>query len=857
MGLQRKPRADIGWFPVVLAVLGLIGSVFTFLSMFGPLYLPMPVYYCCVLGTAFFSFHALHPGGKHLSMLPVLGGYGLAIWFLREHVVSGLMLLMNRMYQSIYLTDWTFFDIEFPPDEAMRVTVFLCVVIVPVAGLLSYAVVRYHNFFLSFLVTFPIAELGFFFGMAPHHGFASLLLAFWCASAALQLSGAGALHGMQDPGFLRRRGRFYPAAGMRFLLSRRASLTVFVLALLLCMGAQLLLDVTHYERPDAVRGMRTYYLQYASSIDWSDRDSVLDFFKGRSGDLPDREEISLGNTDAQEYEDVAVTSVAFSGIPQGRVYLRLRSAHAYNSQSWTGLPEEAYADPVFDVFDALDFHPPEFLYYTGTDNRRMRMSMYNTTDTLGLCVPYGFLKSEDVTCRRDDSLDTGTTVYTFSGGTDYEEALSMAGAVEHDRVEDLLPNVAPEHAAVMAQLVSAHPDTRVWVQAKGQLLRHYYAGAGNSTNTAEAAILCGCGYSDAVFANETALPDSPALDAVRAQYADLFAGFDARTASPARTIDVLRQLRDRVCREVTYDLAPGRTPADQDFTAFFLLENRRGYCQHYATAGTVLARMAGIPARYCEGYMIDCSRPGVLRAVETPDGIAYTADVLDSNAHAWTEIYLDGIGWIPFEFTYSYFTPAVSDAQSVPPAPAQAPTQAAAAPTQASTEAPAKETVPVTPAQPSDDMQPDPGSSSRVLGTVLRVLIVLAVCLAAVTALLVRHNAVLRRDEAASSQADARAAAQHLWHRTAQMLSLCGVPPDEPTLAGLEEECFDKCADLLPEEELRFAAEICVRLRYSNRSVTPEELEALRQVRMHLTNALRERSGVRRKLYMRWILHLY
>jgi hypothetical protein len=81
---------------------------------------------------------------------------------------------------------------------------------------------------------------------------------------------------------------------------------------------------------------------------------------------------------------------------------------------------------------------------------------------------------------------------------------------------------------------------------------------------------------------------------------------------------------------------------------FFLEETRVGYDVHFATAATLMFRYYGIPARYVEGYLITPrdaaeAQPGVPLALRG-----------DEHAHAWTEIYQDGIGWVPFEATPPY-----------------------------------------------------------------------------------------------------------------------------------------------------------------------------------------------------------
>jgi transglutaminase-like putative cysteine protease len=91
----------------------------------------------------------------------------------------------------------------------------------------------------------------------------------------------------------------------------------------------------------------------------------------------------------------------------------------------------------------------------------------------------------------------------------------------------------------------------------------------------------------------------------------------------------------------TYTTKPGATPEGADFVQYFLQENKKGYCAHFATTGTLLFRAAGIPARYAEGY--------VVRAVHYNE--EHWATVPAKQAHAWVEIYDPLYGWIPVEVT--------------------------------------------------------------------------------------------------------------------------------------------------------------------------------------------------------------
>lgn len=115
-----------------------------------------------------------------------------------------------------------------------------------------------------------------------------------------------------------------------------------------------------------------------------------------------------------------------------------------------------------------------------------------------------------------------------------------------------------------------------------------------------------------------------------------------------RTIALAKELRDsytddrqlvqavlaRFTREpYVYTLRPpalrGAHPVDE-----FLFETRRGFCEHYASSFTTLMRAAGIPARVVTGY-----QGGELNPLNN------RMTVRQSDAHAWSEVWLPGAGW--------------------------------------------------------------------------------------------------------------------------------------------------------------------------------------------------------------------
>jgi transglutaminase-like putative cysteine protease len=119
-----------------------------------------------------------------------------------------------------------------------------------------------------------------------------------------------------------------------------------------------------------------------------------------------------------------------------------------------------------------------------------------------------------------------------------------------------------------------------------------------------------------------------------------------------RTVALARRIRDEGDRDAAriieralamfreqefyYTLRPGQLTGNR--IDEFLFETRRGFCEHYASAFTFMMRAAGIPARIVTGYQGGEINPSML--------LGGHMTVRQSDAHAWSEVWLDGQGWV-------------------------------------------------------------------------------------------------------------------------------------------------------------------------------------------------------------------
>lgn len=119
----------------------------------------------------------------------------------------------------------------------------------------------------------------------------------------------------------------------------------------------------------------------------------------------------------------------------------------------------------------------------------------------------------------------------------------------------------------------------------------------------------------------------------------------------------LTHVREVLRHRTFYTETPEALPEGTEPLRDFLAGSRRGNAALYATAAVEALRARGIPARYVEGYYLSAAAA----ARSGPGAVSLSG----RNAHAWAEVYFDGIGWLPVDATPGYYYDAVTLQQMV------------------------------------------------------------------------------------------------------------------------------------------------------------------------------------------------
>lgn len=297
-----------------------------------------------------------------------------------------------------------------------------------------------------------------------------------------------------------------------------------------------------------------------------------------------------------------------------------------------------------------------------------------------------------------------------------------------------------------------------------------------------------------------------------------------------------------------YTLTPGDVPKGYDFVDYFLFESKEGYCTYYATAMTILLRCVGVPTRYVEGFVVkDENYQGGGRF-----------DVPGSNAHAWPEVYLEGLGFVEFEPTASFEGPnpvEVPDASPTPeltPEPTPEPT-VEGTPTEEPTEAPVTASPKPSPTPDDDVDDPTPVFNEAIIKFLKIMLMVLAVIVLCVSVMVLRVKWFFGK----ITKMDSRSYVIYVFKRMEKVIGRYYVKRN-PSFTLPEYEHLLENSGFFEAEGMREvykrAALLFNKARYSRDSIDKQDAKAMLDTYNDFANIERKRMGSMKFFARRYIL---
>lgn len=120
--------------------------------------------------------------------------------------------------------------------------------------------------------------------------------------------------------------------------------------------------------------------------------------------------------------------------------------------------------------------------------------------------------------------------------------------------------------------------------------------------------------------------------------------------------ELTTQIRQELRMKIQYTESPQAVPSDQNFLPWLFEDYKKGNAVYFASAAVLAYRMADYPARYVEGYHLSDQE-----ASQMEESGQTEIDLTSKNAHAWVEVYVTGIGWMPVEVVPGMYVESYSN----------------------------------------------------------------------------------------------------------------------------------------------------------------------------------------------------
>ena len=553
----------------------------------------------CVIFTVFF-YGSWLTGARIYGAVALVLVAAAVVLFQQKAFLSGFRQLgcavLERMNES-YGGDYMLPAVE---ENGRDISVFLLLCFIPVTAYLGAFVVYSTDTLMTGLLVFPLMALLLLAGAAPSSGaFVCVLLGSVSLLASARVGERKSLWGKRDS------WQWKENRQRRQRISAASAVLVCALCGLLAIPSFVVLMPSLAATIGQTEGfaveVKGRFAQTLLSILPDSNISGLSSPVTVSGGGV--EDGSLSNSDGYLISGVEDLRLKCSRQPDETIYLRGFIGGTYSDSQWLEFDGKAFSAAAAGWSTEGD--PGIYLY-----NLPFLRMLYEE-QTVGL--EYA---AAELTVERINANDSYTYTPYGSYLNDYYVVRGGDGAVAGQSVQDDIYTFY-SRAAQMATL-----EEEYFLQNETVLDRLERS------------------YASFAKENYTALPEG---------FAQLQEQCDAAGVDGEDLDQIIAYVQEYLAQNYTYSLTFPEVPAGEDAVLYFLYESKTGCSPHFASAAAMIFRALGVPARYVVGYAASQSQ-----LTAQPDG-SYQAVLQSDDAHAWVEIYISGVGWMPVETTPGQF----------------------------------------------------------------------------------------------------------------------------------------------------------------------------------------------------------
>lgn len=706
-------------------------------------------------------------------------------------------------------------------SEQTCTTFFICSILFIIVICLTYFVVARPNFIMSFILTFPLLESGLFFGYETNSLAVFGLVAFWIVVLVIHFSQSKISH-KRDTEKKSKSGLYFTQTSGRNSVAESAA--ILMLAFLM-LGSLIVIRATkNYQRSEKIDRQRFELQSKLDSISFNQLSELISQIP-----LPFEanllvDEVELSSQGHVEFHGGDILKIQFPGLMDYRnYYFKGLARGQYTGKGWTKL-KQPYHDAkslLNDLVEQKKYPPTLDLYseeYSQDALKSLQIEAVHSEQVN--YIPYEAVIG-------DQSLQKVVydTEVRYPSQKKYEVQIAPNTNVDFDYVPfgyNTMRSPDPTLQAYEDFVAEAYCEKPT--ELSDQLMEVFET-------------YCQGNWVNGIFSS-VLQPDT---------YGTI--------------LDAIKQF---IWDKASYTLSPGNTPTDKDFVTYFLEENHLGYCAHYASAGVLLCRAMGIPARYCQGYVVSATDYAAACNAMNQAQSEVTVNVHDYRAHAWAEIFIPLIGWVPYEFTEDVQTMWNNVGMPVEPTP-EVTTAVTTSITKQTTTTIMTTTLSSTATNTSTThtvtVIGNENSKHKTMLTKAQKTVLLT---AIVILLLVALGIMLWRQKHAQTVAgrkhkmrakDPNAAATASYSFIVKLLAMEGVKQ-----GNLSHEKFVKLAQskckLLPEGGMAEVVAIQEAVVFSGTEITREDADKVYEIAQNLAKAIYENADAKRKFKLRWFRHI-